>query len=47
MLAGLEKIGFVASYAVTTLTQISYLISDAPEKTLQPFEEGGITLLAV
>jgi DeoR/GlpR family transcriptional regulator of sugar metabolism len=47
VLAGLEKVGFVASYAVATIAQIDYLISDAPVKMLQPFEEGGITVLAV
>jgi hypothetical protein len=39
VLAGLEKVGFVASYAVAMIAQIPYLISDAPVKTLQPFEE--------
>ncbi len=44
MLAGHEKIGFVASYSVGELSEISYLISDADEERLKPFADGGITV---
>ena len=44
VLAGHEKIGFVAAYAVAELSDISYLISDADEERLQPFARAGITI---
>ena len=44
VLAGHEKIGFVASYAVAELSEISYLISDADEEKLEQFAKGGVTI---
>jgi DeoR/GlpR family transcriptional regulator of sugar metabolism len=47
VLAGHEKIGFVAAYTVAATSDISYLISDANEERLQPFAEEGITVWGV
>ena len=44
VLAGAEKIGFVASYLVADLGEISYLISDAEEDKLRQFVDSGITI---
>lgn len=44
VLAGHEKIGFVASYLVADLSDVSYLISDADEEKLQQFADSGVTV---
>lgn len=47
VLAGLEKVGFIASYKIADLREISYLISDAGQGALQPFASAGMTIWRV
>lgn len=47
VLAGHEKLGFVASFFVIGINEISYLISDADSDRLKPYSEAGITVLPV
>jgi DeoR/GlpR family transcriptional regulator of sugar metabolism len=47
VLAGHEKLGFVAAYNVAATGDISYLISDADEEKLKPFAREGITVWSV
>jgi DeoR/GlpR family transcriptional regulator of sugar metabolism len=47
VLAGYEKLGFIASYIVAGLKDISYLISDAEASQLQPFVDAGLTVWSV
>lgn len=47
VLAGSEKIGFIASYVVATLPEISYLITDARAEDLKLFSELGLTVWRV
>ena len=47
VLAGQEKLGFIASYFVAHLSELSYLISDADDERLKPFVESGLTIWKV
>jgi DeoR/GlpR family transcriptional regulator of sugar metabolism len=47
VLAGQEKLGFVASYLVADVADVSYLICDAADDRLQPFADGGVTVWRV
>lgn len=42
LLAGKEKLGFIAGFVVCTTDDISYLISDASSQDLEPFASRGI-----
>lgn len=42
VLAGKEKLGFIAGFVVCAIDDISYLISDADMTELEPFAERGI-----
>jgi DeoR/GlpR family transcriptional regulator of sugar metabolism len=44
VLAGAEKVGFIASYKLADLSEISYLISDASNHHLKPFVDAGLTV---
>ncbi len=47
VLAGHEKLGFIASYFVAPLSQISYLVCDAPNSSLSEYNQAGITVWKV
>lgn len=47
VLAGQEKLGFMASYRIADLADISYLISDGDSEHLEPFVRAGLTVWKV
>ena len=47
VLAGHEKLGFIASYFVAKLSEMSYLVCDAPHSSLSEYAEAGITVWKV
>ncbi len=47
VLAGHEKLGFIASYFVAQLSEISYLVSDAPGARMREYADAGITVWKV
>jgi DeoR/GlpR family transcriptional regulator of sugar metabolism len=47
ILAGQEKLGFIASFTIAELKDLSYLISDADAERLKPFQQAGLTTWAV
>jgi DeoR/GlpR family transcriptional regulator of sugar metabolism len=47
VLAGKEKIGFISPYAIASVGDVSYLISDSPAELLEPFKTAGLTVWCV
>lgn len=47
VLAGEEKLGFVASYLVANLIDVSYLICNATADRLKPFTDAGVSVWSV
>jgi DeoR/GlpR family transcriptional regulator of sugar metabolism len=47
VLAGHEKLGFMAAYKTAAVSELSYLISDADKSHLKPFADAGMTVWQV